>query len=635
DLSIGIGGAIAAVLPKAAGQLIELVSLSTTLATNAIVEGEGEPVCLILAGFRDSHLARQDLRDTLLGQPIVLIDGGHGAHGSALHPLDVEALERAVAEHAPAVSAFAVSSVFAVRNPEHEIEMRDTIARLSGLPVSCGHQLSAALDAPRRALTAAINARLLGILDRLLGACRDILDRHAITAPLMVVKGDGSLISSEVAAASPVETILSGPAASLVGASHLSGAKTVYVSDMGGTTTDVARLVAGRPRLDPQGALVGGHRTMVEAVHVQTYGLGGDSLIQFNRDSKDLDIGPRRAVPVSLLAREYQSVLPVLRQQAENPWPRTWDGQFVLRKRALPESMRLSPKQRAVWDRLGDGPVALSDVFEDQTLDHTLARLEALGLVIKSGFTPSDACHVLGLHTAWDSEAAELAANAVRRYAEGNLGPRWASVQALCEHVREAVATLTANCLVHTALGDTLSPGQPGHDGKVPLAQQALIDLGLTPPADASLSFTPKLHDPVVALGAPVANYYPAVGARLQTEVIVPEHAHVANAVGAVVGVVRQRASATISALDRSHVRAHAPSGQRDFDDLEAAAAWCRSETEAHARALARAAGSHVVDIDTERDDNVVEKDGERVFFGSHITSTATGRPATLQEPAA
>ncbi len=635
DLSLGIGEAIAKVLPLAQDRSISLVSLSTTLATNAIVEGEGEPICLILSGFRDSHLQRQDLRDTLHGQPVVLISGGHDANGQPAAALDTNAVLNAIDAHAGSVSAFAVSSVFAVRNPEHELQIRNLIAEHCALPVSCGHQLSAALDAPRRALTAAINARLLGILDRLLNACDAILVQHGISAPLMVVKGDGSLISRAVAANSPVETILSGPAASLVGASHLSDQQTVYVSDMGGTTTDIARLVDGRPRLDPLGAIVGGHRTLVEAVHVQTYGLGGDSHIQFNRDSKGLDIGPRRAIPISLLATEYQTVLPVLRHQADNPWPRTWDGQFVVRKRALPNGMSLSPKQLSVWNALADGPMALSELFEDQTLDHTVARLEALGLVIKSGFTPSDASHVLGLHDAWNAEAATLAANAVRRYAAGNLGQNWADVQALAQDVLTQVSRMTANCLTRSALSDTLPQGAPGSDGVVTGAQQVLIDLALAPPKDASLVLSSRLADPVVALGAPVKNYYPAVGELLETDIIIPEHAHVANAVGAVVGVVRQRAHATITPIDRVRVRAHAPQAQQEFDSLDAAAKWCLAQTQAEARALAHAAGSDVVDVETTRDDNVVEKDGECVFFESQITATATGRPATLRDTAA
>src|SRR5690606_4555973 len=121
-----------------------------------------------------------------------------------------------------------------------------------------------------------------------------------IQAPLMVVKGDGSLIAAEAALASPVETILSGPAASLVGARHLSGETDVVVVDMGGTTTDIALLRDGRPVLASEGATVGGWKTMVEAVAVHTYGLGGDSEVRCD-EAGDLVVGPRRAVPLSLL----------------------------------------------------------------------------------------------------------------------------------------------------------------------------------------------------------------------------------------------------------------------------------------------------------------------------------------------
>ena len=92
----------------------------------------------------------------------------------------------------------------------------------------------------------------------------------------MVVRGDGALVSAAFARQRPIETILSGPAASLVGARHMTGLDEAVVSDIGGTTTDVAVLDKGRPRLDPEGATVGGFRTMVEAVAMRTYGLGGD-----------------------------------------------------------------------------------------------------------------------------------------------------------------------------------------------------------------------------------------------------------------------------------------------------------------------------------------------------------------------
>src|SRR5690606_9372711 len=140
----------------------------------------------------------------------------------------------------------------------------------TGLPVTASHELSANLGGPRRSLTTLLNSRLIPMIERLVAATESFLPRRGIPAPLMVVRRDGARVSADFARARPIETILSGPAASLVGARHLTGLDDALVSDIGGTTTDVAVLDRGRPRLDPEGALVGGHRTMVEAVAMRT-----------------------------------------------------------------------------------------------------------------------------------------------------------------------------------------------------------------------------------------------------------------------------------------------------------------------------------------------------------------------------
>jgi len=119
-----------------------------------------------------------------------------------------------------------------------------------------------------------------------------------------VVKGDGSLVRAGWAMRRPIETILSGPAASVVGAWHLAGRRDVWVVDVGGTTTDIAVLHDGRPRLNPEGAQVSRWRTMVKAVDVHTVGLGGDSHVRLSDEGR-LAIGPRRVVPLCLLATEH------------------------------------------------------------------------------------------------------------------------------------------------------------------------------------------------------------------------------------------------------------------------------------------------------------------------------------------
>ena len=246
DLSIGVSKAAGAVLPEDPS-LIRLVSISTTLATNAIVEGHGNPVCLILIGQRADALERSRLGQIMAADPVVFVSGGHSAGGVERQPLDIETVRSAVLAHAPRVSAFAVAGHFAVRNAGHEETVRDLIYELTDLPVTCSHELTTNLDAPRRALTAVLNARLIPVLQELIRVVERMLETHRIHAPLMVVMGDGSLKSAQTALVRPVETILSGPAASVVGARYLCGERDGYVVDIGGTTTDIALLKGGWP----------------------------------------------------------------------------------------------------------------------------------------------------------------------------------------------------------------------------------------------------------------------------------------------------------------------------------------------------------------------------------------------------
>ncbi|MEO5614379.1 MAG: hydantoinase/oxoprolinase family protein, partial [Cypionkella sp.] len=313
DLALGIGRAVDAALAQSgvAAKDVALVSLSTTLATNALVEGQGGRVALIFIGFDEGDLERGGLIEALKGDPVVKIAGGHSHAGTEVAPLDLAALEVLLRELGPQVMGFAVAARFATRNPAHEIAIRDLIRAVTGRPVTCSHELSAQLNGPKRALTAVLNARLIGMIDRLVAACERHLAEIGITAPLMVVRGDGALISAAMVRERPIETILSGPAASIVGARWLTGAKDALVSDIGGTTTDVALLRDGLPEIDPQGARVGGFRTMVEAVAMRTSGLGGDSDVHLITEGLlgGMRLGPRRLIPVSLLASEHGAMV--------------------------------------------------------------------------------------------------------------------------------------------------------------------------------------------------------------------------------------------------------------------------------------------------------------------------------------
>jgi len=334
DLAVGVGAAVSQVLAQTdqPTEAIALVSVSTTLATNALVEGHGEPAALFTFGFSPREVARTGIETTVASELLVSLAGGHDAHGNEQAPLDVDAIKSAALRLAPEVSAFAVAAQFSVRNPAHERAAAEIIRSATGRPVTSSHELSAKLDGPRRALTAALNARLLGTIDRLNKAVLGVLEEQGIQAPLMVVRGDGSLVSAAFAAERPIETVLSGPAASVIGALHLAGQDDGLVSDIGGTTTDIAVVTGGRPSITDGGAVVGSYRTMVEAVDMATVGLGGDSEVRIDTRASvgPILLGPERAIPIGRLATEHPEIHAELDRQLGAPMGLTHHGRFLV-----------------------------------------------------------------------------------------------------------------------------------------------------------------------------------------------------------------------------------------------------------------------------------------------------------------
>ncbi len=459
DLSVGISGAVERIVAEASvlPADIRLVSMSTTLATNALVEGQGGRIALVMVGFSQADLEKADLGTALGSDPVVFLPGGHDVYGRA-QPFDMAALTDALPSLRQEVTGFAVCAYFAVRNPEHEIAIRDLIRKETGLPVTCSHELSAKLNGPRRALTTVLNARLIAMIDRLVAATETFLDRRGIHAPLMVVRGDGALVSAAFARHRPIETILSGPAASLVGARHMTGLDNAIVSDIGGTTTDVAVLDKGRPRLDPNGATVGGFRTMVEAVAMRTFGLGGDSEVSLDDNSMAprIKLGPRRLVPLSLLAANHGSiVVDHLVRQVKAANAGRLDGRFALLT-GVPAQMAsgLSKGEAELYERITTEPQPLDRLLNSVSQAATINRLVARGLVHLSGFTPSDACHVLGLQDNWNAEAARYGAILYARRKDGAGRPLCDTPEEVSHRTYDALIRRSSEVVLETVFAE-------------------------------------------------------------------------------------------------------------------------------------------------------------------------------------
>ncbi|HUO95694.1 MAG TPA: hydantoinase/oxoprolinase family protein [Steroidobacteraceae bacterium] len=630
DLSLGIGGAIRAVLAALPGgarrEDVTLVSVSTTLATNAVVENRFSPVCSLLIGFDEPMLERSGLRREGAGF-VVQVPGGHDATGDELEPLDEVAVEAAVREHGERVEGFAVAARFSVRNPAHELRARQLIRALSRKPVTCAHELSSKLDAPRRALTAALNARLTPQIRHLIEALSRVLEAESVDAPLMIVKGDGSLMRSDVALEYPVETILSGPAASVVGAGFLTGLSDFIVSDMGGTTTDVAVVTGGRPVINAEGALVGGWRTMVEAVDMRTIGLGGDSEVHFDRDLV-LRVGPRKAMPLSLLAHQVPELLADLRALATLERLPDFPTQFALRTPGREAPAHLTSLERRVYEALGTEPRRASVLVRNAAGLQALRRLADAGLATLASFTPSDAMHVLGRQHGWSVEAAELGARLLAVEERNARGAKSAaSAQAICERTLEHVIADTGRIVLATALAhDPGLEARGGHWGL--LGDRLVADAVGGRPFSALLRASLALATPLVAIGAPVGAYYPEVARRLGAPLSIPEHAAVCNAVGAVAGVVSQTVEVLVNQPTFKVFRVHDPAGTRDYADAEPAIEHARRLSRELALAAALRAGAIDPHVETTLTEKRAQVGGSVDYLAEAVLrSTATGRP--------
>ncbi len=630
DLTHGIGDVISQFDSDYLAR-VSMVSLSTTLTTNSVVEDLGPPVAVLLPGYDQRQIEQTGLLKILAPQYLVALQGGFDAVGCELQPLDDNEIRNAIQRLRKQVSAFAVSSQFGTRNNSHELRVKALIHELDkDIPVICGHELASTLGAPRRALTAALNARMVAPIHDLIESVQTILKRYGIDAPLMIVKGDGSLASLAQALEKPIGTVLSGPAASVIGACALSGEDTAIIADMGGTTTDVAVVSGGLPRLSVDGARIGNWQPMVEAVQVNSIGLGGDSEVSFGGPD-GLIIGPRRVVPTSLLGQLYPEVIPRLQAQLTG-MINARSNRFVLRLENNPALLaQLDSVERDAWELLADGPVELDEaVSNDRNLGRALARLKRLGLAIYSGFTPSDAVHVLGMNTHWSSEAAELAARIWMRQMRYLYGfGQWAEgdIESASRMVYQLVHTRIRQLLVTVGMNVAVPNQGGGNLEHLIDAVTRMIMHGGTHDDHKPLFKVDFASDyPLVAVGAPAATYYHEVARSMKMDLRVPSHAEVANAYGAVMGSIIQRAEVMVTQPQQGEFKLFHGGKPLLFDSLEEARQHGEELVRAQATQQICAAGAHGHEITIAYHDIHVPDSGDgELFLESRIVATAIG----------
>jgi N-methylhydantoinase A/oxoprolinase/acetone carboxylase beta subunit len=633
DLAVGVIRAITAAVAELADDLsaadIALVSVSTTLATNAVVEGHGDRVAAVFIGFDDDMVERTGITRGFPDTPIIRIGGGHDHAGNEIVPLGEDALRDAVESLDDSVCALAICGAFATRNPDHEHRAGEIAAACTTRPITLSSELSAKLDAPRRALTSVLNARLIGRTHTLIGAVRSAMNELDLDVPLMLVKGDGSRARASTVARRPIETVLSGPAASMVGAAWLSGLDDFILSDIGGTTTDVGVMIDGRLALRTEGAEVGGWRTMVPAGDLRTIGLGGDSDVTL--DGVRVVVGPGRVVPLSLVATQAPEVRELLAiDLADELKSGASHGRFVLLPSRLSErpahgASELSQPERDMLARIGGQVRSMRTVLGSARDSRVLDVLRRRGLVQVAAFTPTDAAHVLGVQSTFNRDAAVLGARLLARF-RTMAPPTDDDVNELARDVINETVRASCRIVLHAAFAGGTGAGRaeaPVDSALVDHICRGHFSMGLV-----RVQMTPTV--PIVAVGGPAPVFYDEVARRLGTTVVYPPHWQVANAVGAATGVVSATVVVVVESIGDGVWGVHGPTRERGSDPA-AAVARARSMAIDEATRLVtdRGAVDPVLRVTVRRIHLPgFDPDGDQGLLSAEVRAEAVGSPA-------
>lgn len=581
-LEVGIGNALDT-LPQEYIREAELVSLSTTLATNACLEDKGSRTKLVIFGMTD-ELVRYLNIEKEYGIPLEKVRC-FDTHGSAdgLHP-DVPDIPKIIEDNRQWLAdadVLACSELYSSNNGApcekgFKAGMQDQL----GIKAVCAAEITDELNVIARGATALLNARLLPVINDFISAILHDLQKRGCHARISVVRSDGTMMNAEATLDKPVETILSGPAASVLAGKAFYDGENYLTVDMGGTTTDVSVVLGGKPVPATGGIRLGQWRTLVQGVFASPFALGGDTHIWVDDKTMLTELGVRRVKSLCSAAVEWPRLKEDLRRLLT---PRDkhinrfhlHEFLYLLHRPERPELY--TKNERMLIDALAEqGPIMLEDMEEKVGLDlyyFSPERLESEGIIMRVGMTPTDFMHIKGDYVGYDREASVLGG----RYLLACLGreDNETELQKLADEVYDMVEERMYANLVQILLRQLY----PGKFDELSEQMDILIHrTWQTRNDEVKNPFITQMFASDMALvgvGAPIHVFLPEVAKALGAECILAADHDVANALGALQArlnaVVRVSITQTLTRDGSIYYIAHLPTGSVRCDRYEEA----------------------------------------------------------------
>lgn len=619
DLENGICNALDA-LGTGGYDDIKFVSLSTTLATNAIVESRGCRTGIILIGAVPEKPLPSD--------NVVLLKGKIDIKGRERILMSDKEIEDAISIMEKNVDAIAVSGYASVRNPVQELRVMDHIRKRTDIPVFCAHMLSGSLGFWERTTTAALNASLIKIIERFIQKTKTALHLKGIDAPIMIVRSDGTLMNESVAMERPVDTILSGPAASILGSRHLTGTDDALILDMGGTTSDIANMINGKVSINTEGATVGGWLTHCRAAEISTHGIGGDSFIYIGKE-KNISVGPRKVKPLCIAGYECPELVGELSDLAPDTDALEKFNIFDCVQTRSDNSIdsllydKSSEKDRLI-DTLKSGICSVYKLVSVHGFAETvISELVDEGSILHISFTPTDLLHITGEYKEYDCR---LPRTALGYFAKQLHCSEDKTIRAIRKSI---IKKLTYSCIQSAADFEHIKIDLL----KDPVALY-LLDKSFSTDSHEFLNTFFRLEKPLIGVGGPAAAWLPEVACKLNCQLIIPQHSDVANAIGAATACFAESAKALIRQTENHKYTAYLPDEKCEFNNYESCIHYAKQALDNYIRNKMKVYGADSSDFQVRIEANEIFTEtfssGKKHYIETRLTASSNADPVII-----
>ncbi len=629
DLSIGICNVLS-LLPHDLLTKANLLCLSTTLATNACVENTGSRAKLVLIGYDLENYKSLDIskKYKLALSDLLFVKNDCSYDGLVVNHPDWKSILTDESSWFNDAQSIALSATYATRNGAIcEKVAKKEIQDRYNLPVVMATEVADNLNVLERGVTAQLNAKLISTIEKFISSTENSLLSQNLNVKTMIVRSDGSLMNLRGAALYPVCTILSGPAASVVGARGLANCSDSIIVDIGGTTTDIAMVKDNSPIMTEH-ICIGGFKTQIKGVDVTTFGLGGDSRIFLNSGKLQLDT--RRAVPLCVAANKHPQVLDGLKKLLKlETFSLSALHEFYMLVNKPSDITHYNFNEVDFLKRLekNDNILGLTEV---DNYGNKYERLEAEGIIIRCGLTPTDIMHIKGDFTAHNTEASLLGVRfLLQRMAEYEDIP--SDVEKFCDRVYDMICKKLYSNIVRVLLSQK-HPKQFAEG--IPPALEILIEESWQDKSNSdnlffSLGFSTSAT--LIGIGAPTHIFLKKVAKAFGADCIIPEYASVANAVGAVIADISANASIVIEKNNNTSSKSYIINSVNEcieFDDIATAITEATKLATSQAVLSAKARGAiGELTIEIEQINNQsVSALGTQVYLSTIIKATASGR---------